>query len=289
MRRAFTLIELLVVIAIIAILAAILFPVFAQAKASAKRSASLSNVKQLGLACIMYGSDYDDNIPLWLSGQWQYMADPIGNDPTDPRRARTWVEITYPYIKTQGLYADPVRGDALGIFAGGPQTSGIRSYRNQNRYPMYGMNYLFLSPFPYCDHGESKSFTQASEVANTVFLTQSRLFTVESTRGWFGVNAPGMWPIIAPHPVYCIFYDGAVGSGNWSKQNPEGKITASTFVDTSDGSNVVWLDGHAKYMKDNALADGTDYSTASKTNSNEGAMIVDKSKYLWNLDDNYYE
>jgi len=47
--RAFTLIELLVVIAIIAILAAILFPVFAQAKAAAKKSSDLSNHKQLAL------------------------------------------------------------------------------------------------------------------------------------------------------------------------------------------------------------------------------------------------
>lgn len=43
--KAFTLIELLVVIAIIAILAAILFPVFAQAKAAAKKSSELSNSK----------------------------------------------------------------------------------------------------------------------------------------------------------------------------------------------------------------------------------------------------
>ena len=45
-RRAFTLIELLVVIAIIAILAAILFPVFAQAKDSAKQASCISNAKQ---------------------------------------------------------------------------------------------------------------------------------------------------------------------------------------------------------------------------------------------------
>ena len=46
-QKAFTLIELLVVIAIIAILAAILFPVFAQARESARRSACLSNVRQV--------------------------------------------------------------------------------------------------------------------------------------------------------------------------------------------------------------------------------------------------
>jgi prepilin-type N-terminal cleavage/methylation domain-containing protein/prepilin-type processing-associated H-X9-DG protein len=60
-RKAFTLIELLVVIAIIAILAAILFPVFAQAKAAAKKTATLSNVKQSSLGQIMYAGDNDDN------------------------------------------------------------------------------------------------------------------------------------------------------------------------------------------------------------------------------------
>ena len=42
-RKGFTLIELLVVIAIIAILAAILFPVFAQARESARATSCLSN------------------------------------------------------------------------------------------------------------------------------------------------------------------------------------------------------------------------------------------------------
>jgi prepilin-type N-terminal cleavage/methylation domain-containing protein/prepilin-type processing-associated H-X9-DG protein len=62
--HGFTLIELLVVIAIIAILAAILFPVFARAQAKAQQTTCLSNVKQLALALVMYGSDNDQLFPV---------------------------------------------------------------------------------------------------------------------------------------------------------------------------------------------------------------------------------
>lgn len=62
-RTAFTLIELLVVIAIIAILAAILFPVFAQAKTSAKKTQSVSNLKQTATGFMIYMADYDDLMP----------------------------------------------------------------------------------------------------------------------------------------------------------------------------------------------------------------------------------
>ena len=62
-RKAFTLIELLVVIAIISILAAILFPVFARARESARRTSCLSNLKQIGLGIMMYVQDYDETYP----------------------------------------------------------------------------------------------------------------------------------------------------------------------------------------------------------------------------------
>src|ERR1017187_4305526 len=85
-RSAFTLIELLVVIAIIAILAAILFPVFAQAKAAAKRTVSLSNLKQAALGTIMYSNDSDDvAVP-----DYGYVDPNISNDPSLYHFNNTW-------------------------------------------------------------------------------------------------------------------------------------------------------------------------------------------------------
>jgi prepilin-type N-terminal cleavage/methylation domain-containing protein/prepilin-type processing-associated H-X9-DG protein len=94
MKRAFTLIELLVVIAIIAILAAILFPVFAQAKAAAKKTSALSNSKQLTLGVIMYMNDDDDVYPQGSGNCWWY--------PTDGG----WSWDTQPYIKSAAVFAD---------------------------------------------------------------------------------------------------------------------------------------------------------------------------------------
>ena len=62
-RRAFTIIELLVSIAIIAILAALLFPVFSQAKRSAKSVGCFENLRQLSKSVFLYAGDYDDLLP----------------------------------------------------------------------------------------------------------------------------------------------------------------------------------------------------------------------------------
>lgn len=90
MKKAFTLIELLVVIAIIAILAAILFPVFSQAKAAAKKSADMSNIRQIGMAIQMYSADNDDSAIV-----------------ADHHEGYEWFEALYTYVKDRNMFRTP--------------------------------------------------------------------------------------------------------------------------------------------------------------------------------------
>ena len=114
-RTGFTLIELLVVIAIIAILAAILFPVFARAREKARQTSCTSNVKQLGLAWMMYVQDHDETFPPNNSpttGEWKLLP---GAFPCRPcRPVSTVTSLPYdprpfamPYIKNVQIFACP--------------------------------------------------------------------------------------------------------------------------------------------------------------------------------------
>lgn len=105
-KAGFTLIELLVVIAIIAILAAILFPVFAQAKEAAKRTASLSNQKQIALGTLIYAGDYDDTFPMSA-----YIQLPQAPDPRP--RVFTVYDAVNPYLKNIDVYVSPSASPGL--------------------------------------------------------------------------------------------------------------------------------------------------------------------------------
>jgi len=332
-RKAFTLIELLVVIAIIAILAAILFPVFAQAKKAAKKAASAQNNRQMALAGVMYGGDFDDGIPVMVNGDWRGLRNVRDGDLTQYGTQRTdgWPLLVAPYIKSLGLYVDPGRGDTPGVWRGPALASADagyvaikNTYRNQSRDSMYGVNYLFLRPLliPASKmgdttptdfmSGESHTFTEADDPSGTVFYTESQfgylstdllvtdfLGTLESAHGFFGVNAPGLWNVLASSSVpYVIFWNGTDCSGDWCGDfdpatTGRQKETNSVYIGYNDGANATFLDGHVKYLKDNALAAGTNYLSATPNSvvpgaNGGGATITDKAAYIWNLKNYYY-
>ena len=106
--KGFTLIELLVVIAIIAILAAILFPVFAQAKAAAKKTSSLSNLKQLGTALNIYGADNEDLSPH-----------------TKVFEGYVFHARLMPYVKSKDIFKDPASPAKQGMLQRKQHDNGV--------------------------------------------------------------------------------------------------------------------------------------------------------------------
>src|SRR5262249_20369804 len=92
-RRGFTLIELLVVVAIIAILASLLLPALATAKSKAQATRCLNNLKQLGLATLIYSQDHQNLVQI--------------DAPLDP--GITWASIlsTNQHLKPYDLFLCP--------------------------------------------------------------------------------------------------------------------------------------------------------------------------------------
>jgi len=237
-RKGFTLIELLVVIAIIAILAAILFPVFAQAKAAAKKTASLSNHKQNLTGMIMYASDYDDGFALtFYPGSNAVGAVPgcmrPGATPTSPPVAcgaqdPGWPRLINPYTKNYDILRDPTVGDPWGIYG----TPAYNWWYNWSRFSNYGYNWVYLAPSMQAP-GAQLSVTQTTPVdpSNTLVFVDSRVMTGGNWRSGYIVTDP---PTAANATAYWWF-------GGWGSVSPDPRY--------NEGFNVSWADGHAKFSK----------------------------------------
>ena len=256
-QSGFTLIELLVVIAIIAILAAILFPVFQKVRENARRTACLSNMKQIGLAALQYTQDYDE----------KYVA---GCGPNG--KGAGWAGQLYTYVKSTAVFKCPDESSSLP----GLPTS-------------YGLNSQF-SPFNGAGTGPNGiSLARVNSPAKTVLLfevTNSGYYDVSAPIG--GTGAGGMSPDEEPGNAggspagyglgnrfdltgFNTQYrnDGYTGSrdnnGNEVKyatgylrnsvSNANGNFTGP---EGRHGGGAVYLlaDGHAKYLRPNSVSGG---------------------------------
>src|ERR1043166_5852035 len=106
-RRAFTLIELLVVIAIIAILAAVLFPVFARARESARKTTCTSNLRQLGQALTMYLQDNDDTFPTANFNDMTGFAFPPQLHKDASGNPINFPDLVKPYVRNRQIFFCP--------------------------------------------------------------------------------------------------------------------------------------------------------------------------------------
>lgn len=229
-QQAFTLIELLVVIAIIAILAAILFPVFAQAKEAAKKTATLSGMKQMGTALQLYQGDFDDGTPTWSEYWYMYYVDRpnAGSDTVD----RYWDAKLFPYVKS----GNPGRASGS---ATTPNWGGVwKSLGNERDDTVrsigisMGLIYDSIRTSPYYYRYVTGGEMEAP--AETVFAgdsgTAGRLGRTYDQQGYF---ERWMCRENSPKPSGCPTI-GYTRDAPWR------------FTDTA---TYVFLDGHAKTIK----------------------------------------
>jgi prepilin-type N-terminal cleavage/methylation domain-containing protein len=286
-RTAFTLIELLVVIAIIAILAAILFPVFAQAKAAAKKISSVSNVKQNMLGILMYANDSDDLFP--PATDWDANNNPpafFGSSGYSP-----WDWITLPYIKAPQIYLDPQAPANLpySTAAGWPADSA------DVLDPQYGYNYAAMCPMTNGATGSifgCSSSTSLSQPANTIALT-AKFSSSETTQPYNGTYwaGPGTWttattveaPWCSLSPTIACFSD-SWGLNSWYSQvgyitsAAAGEFTGGVSLRQAGTAVVAWVDGHATSSTPGALTKGTNWNPNIQATA---VVVTDQTQYQW--------
>lgn len=281
--RAFTLIELLVVIAIIAILAAILFPVFAQAKNAAKGAQSLSNVKQLGTAALMYSGDYDDQfVAQWVCKEngWGWQL--------------SWIMLHLPYMKSFGILKDP--NDSVKLttaYDSGPKVSYVANGILGGDCGGSGQFWKFrgvigfngpsdFGPTNWYENG-TRSQTQISQIANTVLFATRAGTPVgsdhDSAAGKME-GAFGVWNVVLQGPASSDSHDGNNGTlpgqkNIWSKPD----ATYLGYIDRfySGNSPVTYTDGHAKNVRPETTVD----MAGGTTDGNAGGCFNKRFLKQW--------
>jgi len=278
-KSAFTLIELLVVIAIIAILAAILFPVFAQAREKARATSCLSNVKQINLAWNMYLQDYDEQmVPMWI------------NNVNDPKLAAAglgpqywWPMLCNPYVKNWQIFKCPDAGDPTGVWGGGANAW----YGNQMRRASVGLNYLGLGIWWDCVDTQGVSLASVARPGGTISFVDSNYqgtadpYPTNSQRGISVADAPAQYAAIYPATHTCTWYNGVNGGFDWTKPGTKPNFLGFSIDRHSEGMNVGWVDGHAKFLKPGALWAGTNFGPGV---ADTAVRLTNPEAYLWNSD-----
>jgi prepilin-type N-terminal cleavage/methylation domain-containing protein len=285
MKKAFTLIELLVVIAIIAILAAILFPVFAKAKEAAKATANLSNLMQLGLATLEYGSDNDDVFPLALqelSAYDQQVAYPATNGvtlTTDPVGLVPWQESIFPYTRNRDIFTSPLEAPPTGLgpvkkflqtqyFGVVPRASAL-AYNTSGTFALYtaltnGGNGAYMDgPFGAVASSDaayvsvydvgSMSQTSLDHVSDTIMMSDAGAFDMgfltTDTAPTGSSTAPACTADVVPNP-WTGSTSGAIYAGPWARRLVSGTWAGGkncVFEQGQQGTTIAaYCDGHAK-------------------------------------------
>jgi prepilin-type N-terminal cleavage/methylation domain-containing protein len=251
-RSGFTLIELLVVIAIIAILAAILFPVFAQARAQARKTTCLSNTKQCSLAVLMYTQDYDETFPLLFTPR-PGQPDGIGN-------TYSWHNLVQPYTKNWGLmicpenfltHADPINyldpflnyGIPARSAAAG-QSAWLDTYYSQGPTTMFdGIGGAYPdNGFAGAAKPGAPSLSQAG-IASPATMT---LLTDASAPDWWllqfsGITSDQFWYCVTWFPEYQSQRFGPI-----ARHNQVNKTSCGSIRFSQGQIEVAFSDGHSK-------------------------------------------
>jgi prepilin-type N-terminal cleavage/methylation domain-containing protein/prepilin-type processing-associated H-X9-DG protein len=291
-RRAsgFTLIELLVVIAIIAILAAILFPVFAQAKRSAKSTASISNAKQHGISILMYATDHDDlfvTTGLWGSAD----ADACQRYASVGGQYMPWTGLVEPYTKNRDINASPFTGNTK-PFVWTTLNRCVSQRQCDLLYPNYGYNGVMLSPTWAPDWTMTPiSTTAVAKAGEQVMLTEIWSRNIVPTGasaagafrqhiGFASSEPPGICRtqagVTKPRYTWCW------GTFWLDAQFPvaeEGLYTGGIAFRHNNMTPVVFTDGHVKKMHRQALAVGTTYEYGVSDYTQVEVTL--QGKHLW--------